>query len=132
MSDTLLLSKSGTGTVRRLEFFTGAGRRRAWSAEQKDMIVAESCSGRESISVIARRHGLTPQQLFAWRRSARLRAKDGACRPAFAPVVVDDGAACSDRAPLIEIVIGAATVRVASGISAASLAAVLRAVKAVI
>jgi transposase len=131
MSDTELLPKSSTGTVRRLEVFTGTGRRRAWSAEQKEMIVAESCSCGESISVIARRHGLTPQQLFAWRRSARLRAKDGACRPAFVPVVVDDGAACSDGAPLIEIVIGAATVRVASGINAASLAAVLRAVKAV-
>jgi transposase len=131
MSDTELLPKSSTGTVRRLEVFTGTGRRRSWSAEQKEMIVAESNSCGESISVIARRHGLTPQQLFAWRRSARLRAKDDACRPAFAPVVVDDGAACSERAPLIEIVIGAATVRVASGINAASLAAVLRAVKAV-
>ena len=131
MSDTELLPKSNAAAVRRLEVFTGAGRRRAWSADHKEMIVAESYSCGESISVIARRHGLTPQQLFAWRRSARLRAKDDACRPAFAPVVVDDGAACSERAPLIEIVIGAATVRVASGINAASLAAVLRAVKAV-
>lgn len=131
MSETELLPKSNAGTVRRLEVFTGAGRRRAWSAEQKEMIVAESYSCGKSISVIARRHGLTPQQLFAWRRDARLRSKDDACRPAFAPVVVDDGAACSDGAPLIEIMIGAATVRVASGINAAALAAVLRAVKAV-
>ena len=131
MSDTELLPKSNAAAVRRLEVFTGAGRRRAWSADHKEMIVAESYSCGESISVIARRHGLTPQQLFAWRRSSRLRGKDDACRPAFAPVVVADGAACSEAAPLIEIVIGAATVRVASGINAASLAAVLRAVKAV-
>jgi transposase len=131
MSDTELLPKSNAAAVRRLEVFTGAGRRRAWSAEQKDMIVAESYACGESISVIARRHGLTPQQLFAWRRNVRLRAKVDAGRAAFAPVVVDDGAACSEGTPLIEIVIGAATVRVGCGINAATLAAVLRAVKAV-
>src|SRR5580658_7547928 len=65
MSDTELLPKSNAAAVRRLEVFTGAGRRRAWSADQKGMIVAESYSCGESISVIARRHGLTPQQLFA-------------------------------------------------------------------
>lgn len=128
MSDTELLPKSNAGTVRRLEVLTGAGRRRAWSAEQKEMIVAESYACGESISVIARRHGLTPQQLFAWRRKVRLRTRDDTGRPAFAPVVVDDGAACCEGTPSIEIVIGAATVRVGRGISAATLAAVLRAV----
>jgi hypothetical protein len=44
-------------------------------------------------------------------------------------VIVDAGAVCSDRVPLIEIVIGAVTIRVAPGIDAATLAGVLRAVK---
>jgi transposase len=56
--------------VRRLEIFTGAGRRRSWSSRQKAEIVAESLSGRETVSAVARRHGLTPQQLFTWRRQA--------------------------------------------------------------
>ena len=130
MSDTELLPKSNAETVRRLEVFTGAGRRRAWSAAQKERIVAESYACGESVSAIARRHGLTPQQLFAWRRTARHPAGDDAARPAFTPVVVDTGAANSDGGPLIEIAIGAATVRVAAGIDAATLTTVLRAVKA--
>lgn len=129
MSDTELLPKSKTEAVRRLEVFTGAGRRRAWSAEQKDRIVAESYTCGESVSVVARRHGLTPQQLFAWRRNARHPGGDDAGGPAFTPVIVAAGAACCDGAPLIEIVIGPATVRVAPRTDAATLAAVLRAIK---
>src|SRR6266550_5336042 len=57
--------------VRRIEVFTGAGRRRSWSGEEKAAIIAESYSGGETVCGVARRHGLTPQQLFAWRRLAR-------------------------------------------------------------
>jgi len=42
MSETVL--KPVSEPVRRLEIFTGAGRRRAWSADQKAAIVAESLS----------------------------------------------------------------------------------------
>src|SRR5262249_18431917 len=121
MSDTELLPKSKTEAVRRLEVFTGAGRRRAWSAEEKDRIVAESYTCEESVSVVARPHGVKPRQLFGGRPNARHPAGDDAGGPAFAPVIVDAGAACSDGAPLIEIVIGAATVRVAPRTDAAIL-----------
>jgi transposase len=129
MSDTELLPKSKTEAVRRLEVFTGAGRRRVWSTKEKDRIVAESYTCGGSVSGVARRHGLTPQQLFAWRRNARHPGGDDAGGPAFAPVIVDAGAACSGGTPLIEIVIGAATVRVAPRTDAVTLAAVLRAIK---
>lgn len=56
--------------VRRIEVFTGAGRRRSWSGE-KAAIIAESYDAGETVCAVARRHGLTPQQLFAWRRLAR-------------------------------------------------------------
>jgi len=46
--------------VQRFDVFTGAGRRRDWSNEEKDRIVAESYSG----SAVARPHGLFPGQLF--------------------------------------------------------------------
>jgi len=49
VSDTELLPKSKGEPVRRLEVFTGAGRRRAWSAEQKDRIVAESYESGDEI-----------------------------------------------------------------------------------
>jgi transposase len=118
--------------VRRLEVFTGSGRRRAWSVEQKARIIAESYETGETVSAIARRHGLTPQQLFGWRQVAQRRADDvtGAKGSAFAPVIVDAGPPCADvpiapacagGSPVIEIVIGAATVRIPPGTDAATL-----------
>jgi len=141
MSDTELLHKSKPEPVRRLEVFTGAGRRRAWSAEQKAQIVAESYESGESVCAVARRHGLTPQQLFGWRRDARRRGKDGADAggAVFAPVIVETARPRADApialagaggSSVIEIMIGAATVRIPAGIDAATLQTVLRAVKA--
>jgi transposase len=141
MSDTELLPKSKAESVRRLEVFTGTGRRRTLTAEQKAGIVAESYVGGETVSVVSRRHGLTPQQLFGWRRQAgrQTEAAAGESPVTFAPVIVDPGRACSpmpiaagrqgELSP-IEIVIGAATVRVPRGIDPATLTAVLRAVRA--
>jgi transposase-like protein len=40
---------------------------------QKAEILAESYESGETVSIVARRHGLTPQQLFGWRRDARRR-----------------------------------------------------------
>jgi transposase len=76
MSDTELLAKPEP--VRRLEVFTGAGRRRNWPAEQKARIVAASYESGERVCAVARRHGLTPQQLFGWRRDARSQSESGA------------------------------------------------------
>ena len=140
------MPKSKPEPVCRLEVFTGAGRRRIWAPAQKAEILAESYESGETVSAVARRHGLTPQQLFGWRREARRRARrravndvGAASGPAFAPVVVEE-VLPSLEAPvapnevvgnsIIEIVIGAAMVRVAPGIDAATLTAVLRAVKA--
>ena len=75
VSDTELLHKSKPEPVRRLEVFTGSGRRRAWTPAQKGRILAESYESGDEVSVVARRHGLTPQQLFGWRRDAHERAK---------------------------------------------------------
>jgi transposase len=140
MSDTELLHELKTEPVRRLEVFTGAGRRRAWTAEQKARIVAESYGGSESVSAVARRHGLTPQQLFGWRRQVRPEGEGSAVENgvAFAPVIVA-GPACMEQpqpcslpeAPIIEIVIGARTVRVPSGADLLTLQTVLRAVRTV-
>jgi transposase len=71
-------------TIGRVEVLVGPERRRQWSAEDKERIVAESYSGNDSVSRIARRHGLLPQQLFTWRREAR----QSAVSPAFAAVAL--------------------------------------------
>src|SRR6266513_3359217 len=73
--------------VRCIEVFTGAGRRRSWSGEEKASIIAESYGAGETVCAVARRHGLTPQQLFAWRRLAR---RSGSVLPTmFVPAVVE-------------------------------------------
>ena len=80
-----------TKPARRLEVFTGAGRRRTWSDEDKARVVAEIESSGDSVSGVARRHGLSPQQLFGWRRQVReaqaVISKDNEVR--FVPAVVD-------------------------------------------
>jgi transposase len=134
MSDTELLTKSEP--VHRVEVFTGTGRRRTWSAEQKARIVAESYTSGETVCAVARRYGLTPQQLFGWRRAARRRAQESGV--AFAPVLVGapDALPQQPRAaawcgpPAIEIAIGAMTVHVPAGADLGTLPAVLGAVKA--
>jgi transposase len=136
MSDTEHMAEPKAEPVRRLEVFTGAGRRRAWTAEEKARIVAESDAGVESVSAVARRYGLTPQQLFGWRRRSRGSGPGPHAEGvAFAPVIVAAG--CEEPArsrtvgeAAIEIAIGAATVRVPPGADLATLHTVLCAVRA--
>jgi hypothetical protein len=45
-------------SLRRLEMFTGAGRRRRWSDEDKARIVAEIVASGDSVCSVARRHEL--------------------------------------------------------------------------
>ena len=73
--------------VRRLEVITGNGRRRQWSDDDKARIVVESLAPGITVSDVARRHGMRPQQLFAWRREARaLFSKDAdTTAPPIAP-----------------------------------------------
>jgi len=87
MSDTsdFHMSKPGGMPARRVEVFTGAGRRRTWSVEDRATIIAESYAGGDTVSGVARRHGLTASQLFAWRRAARPDAQTGGDAPSFVP-----------------------------------------------
>ncbi len=121
--------------IRRLEVITGVGGRRAWSDEDKGRIVAESFAAGANVSAVARRYGLRPQQVYAWRRLARdgtlALPSEGAL--GFVPVI----AAASEPAPLpappsgiVEIEITGIVIRVAPGVEWRHLREVLRAVKA--
>jgi transposase len=127
--------------VRRVEVFTGPGRRRRWTADQKAQIIAESCAGGETVSAVARWHRLTPQQLFGWRRAAQQHAEGevgengvGIHARGRRGVLVALGCADCDGlaggSPKIEIVMGAATVRVPPRLDTVTLATVLCAVRA--
>ena len=59
-----------TRHIDRLEI-VDTGRRRRWSAAEKLRIVEESFSGPRLASATARRHGISNQLLFAWRKAYR-------------------------------------------------------------
>src|SRR6201995_1169497 len=86
MLDHTLKSDVATG---RLEVITETGRRRWFSKDDKARIVEETLVPGAVVSEIARRHGLTPQQVFTWRRQARRLPTPMADDPPFAPAVVD-------------------------------------------
>jgi transposase len=127
-----------TKDARRIEVFTGAGRRRAWSAEEKARIVAETVTSGESVCAVARRHGLSPQQLFGWRRQARKPLATRA-EPLLVPAVVETlpteprpqrRRRRADNSGMIELEIDGVSVRVGRGADARTVAAVIRALKA--
>lgn len=118
--------------AQRFEVFTGAGRRRIWTAEEKARILSETEVPGASVSAVARRHGLTPQQVFTWRRQARQAGETSGEDPMmFAPVVVAADAAdgIAANTPVVEIAIGEARVLVPPDIDPVRLTAVLRAVR---
>jgi transposase len=51
-----------------MEVLTGPERRRRWSAEEKLAMVRESFEPGKSVSMVARQHGVNPNQLFHWRK----------------------------------------------------------------
>ena len=61
--------------VRRFEVINGALGRRRWSADARARILEETLVLGAVVSAVARRHGLTPHQLFTWRREARKAAE---------------------------------------------------------
>jgi len=74
------------GEVRRFEVINGAMGRRCWSADDRAQILEETLATGAVVSAVARRHVLTPQQLFTWRREARKRAEAEAL--SFVPAIV--------------------------------------------
>ena len=51
-----------------VEVLTGIQRRRRWTAEQKKAMVLETEQPGMSVSVVARKYEVQPNQLFRWRR----------------------------------------------------------------
>jgi transposase len=129
--------------VRRFEVINGACGRRRWTADDKARIIAETLEPGAVVSEVARRHGLLPQQLFAWRREARKRASAiGDAAPTFVPAVVEPrapeeqtlasprrGRRKAKLAAEIEVEIDGATVRIGRGANASAIGAVIRALK---
>ena len=133
-------------TVHRLEVITGTGRRRRFSEDFKARIVEETLVTGSVVSEVARRHGLTPQQLFTgagkrvslrwwrtpiprrrslcrqwWHRHSHRPARERQ-RKRIRQAEQSSGS--------IEVEIEGVTVRIGRGAEAKTVAAVLRALKA--
>ena len=52
----------------RVEVITSVQRRRHWTTQEKVRIVEETYLPGNSVSIVARRHGISANQLFTWRR----------------------------------------------------------------
>src|SRR4051812_49110611 len=129
-----------------LELITGSKRRRARSAREKAAIVAEAFAPGANVAKIRRHHGL----LFSWRRQVRrarpspvAEATSGEARdPIFVPVeiegpvgspagsIIADPPSPTPRLPGPMIEMPAGTVRVPTGVDAATLATVMATVRA--
>jgi transposase len=122
---------------RRVEVLTGPGRRRRWSAEEKARIVAETLVPGVCVSEVARHWQICPQQVFGWRRQARMDVGEpppepvSDSSPAFVPIVMEAARPTASPSPptVIEIKLAGAVVRVVSGTDTTLLSAVLRAVR---
>ena len=64
-----------------------ADTRRRCSEDEKQAIIAAALQPGVNVSAVARRHGITPNLLFRWRKAAKTDAK-AAAAPAFLPVSV--------------------------------------------
>ena len=138
--DCELEPKAAAG--RRIEVITGGGGRRRWSEDEKARAIEASLAPGAVVSEVARRHGISPQQLFTWRREARRRSEASAGAPPFVPAVVEaaDGrqvslqAAPSERATSrphsIELDVDGSSVWIWRGADAAMVAAIVGALKA--
>jgi transposase len=125
---------------RRVEVLSGPERRRKWPDERKIAIVAETLEPGIVVSDVARRHDLSPSQLFGWLKQFRNEAQAliDAKRPMFAPAVLDATPVATLPSPapvlsvepaVIEVSVGDATVRIRGAVDARTLAAVLKALR---
>jgi transposase len=114
--------------VERLEVIAGPTGRRSWPEAVKARIVAESFEAGARVNEVARRHGVAPQQLTAWRRDARkgkLALPVDEAAP-FAALVMEEPSAPapspSSPLPMIEIDADGVVVRLSGDTSASRVA----------
>ena len=123
MSTTSSTPMPATGSLQLIEAvterFEGApvGERRRWSDEFKERAVAAALEPGVNVSALARHLGISPPQLFGWRK-------------AFLKKQTQD-VAPGAPAPLVEIMLGGVLIRVSPDLDEAALCRILRAVGAV-
>ena len=59
-----------TSHIPKFEVLSSPERRRRWSTAEKLAIVQETYEPEVTVSIVARPHGIQPNQLYAWRKLA--------------------------------------------------------------
>jgi len=132
---------SGAVFAGRLEVHAGSTGRRSWPDEVKGRIVWESFRPGARVCEVARRHGISPQQVTTWRRAAHegllaLPEEPGEVLGlGFVPVEVGEpsgatAAATAEVAGSIEIIVGGMTVRLPAATGAQRIAEIVAALGA--
>lgn len=85
----------------RQEILAGVERRRRWSREDKLRILSEVGVEGASVSDVARRHDVTRQHLYQWRRELRHRHLTASGQPALMPVEIHDAPGSVGATPAI-------------------------------
>jgi len=106
-----------------IQIITGVDRRRRWSDEQKQAIIAAAFAPGAVVSAVARQVDVNSGQIYRWRRELR------GGSPGFAEVVVSPVSVPPDRsASVIDVELdGGARVRLPASISPELATAVLAA-----
>lgn len=123
-NDQRLLAEVSS-VAERMSVLEGPTGRRSWPDDEKGRIVMESFGPGARVCDVARRHGMTPQQLSTWRGLAKkgklALPETPGTEATFAVLAVDD-AIPRQGAGMIEIEAAGVVVRLANDTSAARIA----------
>ena len=110
----------------------GERRRRTWSADQKQRIIAESFAPGASVAEVARRYGLNANMLFTWRRRERADVNDVGKTVNIVPVRVVEATSTATATSMgrMEIVlVGGERILVGADVDATALARIVKALE---
>ncbi len=87
------VSNASGGDFMRYEVMTGVERRRRWSDEEKLSILGAVGIDGETVASVARRHDITRQHIYQWRREMRRKGIMSHRDPMLVPVEIAEDAA---------------------------------------
>ena len=99
--------------------------RRRWPDEFKERAIAAALAPGANVSAVARQMGISPAQLFGWRRKALAKVESSTVPAMSSSTEV----VTASSVPVLEIAIGDTVIRVGADIGEAALRRVLRAVR---
>ena len=115
----------------RMTLISGAERRRRWSDEDRERILAAISEPGAVIAEVARREDVCTSLIFKWRRELREAVEADAS--GFAPVVIEPAPASStssnSASAVIEVDMKEARVRIHAGAPSSAIAAALKALR---